>query len=443
MSQNVASTGKKPASLFRQRNFLLLWTGQSASMLGSPITYVAMPLTAVLLLHATPMEAGVLVALETLPFLLFGLFAGVMLDRRARRSVMIVADVVRAVVLAWVPVAYWLDVLNIAQLFVVVFVVGVMRMFFDLATQSYTPGLIGRDRLGEANAKLELSGSTAQVVGPGAAGLLVSALSAPVAIAVDAATYVLSFLTVAGLPADEAPKPQPGAEKLSVWASIREGFAAIVRHPLLRWFTTAALIINLFSGALTSVFFLYMLRVLGMGSKQVGLVLAIGSIGALVGVLLVGRLTERFGVGPTLILTMALPGLGYLLLAAVHGHSPAAVALVAASSFVVQFSIPIFNVTVVSFRQVSTPDELLGRVNATARTCALGAFSLGSLLGGALASGTGLRTAVVLAASGTFLASLALLFSPVRTVRRLQASPTDSDTAPAPEPGPTVQEQSS
>ncbi|MEU9157631.1 MFS transporter [Streptomyces sp. NPDC048417] len=434
MSEDTASAGKKPASLFRQRNFALLWTGQSASILGSQITYVAMPLTAVLLLHATPMEAGVLVALETLPFLLFGLFVGVMLDRRARRSVMIVADVVRAAALAWIPVAHGLDVLNIGQLFVVVFVVGVMTVFFDLAHQSYTPGLIGRDRLGEANAKLELSDSIAQVVGPGAAGLLISALSAPVAIAVDAASYVLSFFTVAGLPADERPKRQPGAATLSVRASIREGFAAIVRHPLLRWFTTAALIINLFSGALMSVFFLYLLRVLEMGSKQVGLIVAVGSVGALAGVLLVGPLTARFGVGPTLILTMALPGLGYLVLAAVHGHSLAAIAVVAVASFVVQFSVPVFNVTVISFRQVSTPDELLGRVNATARTCALGAYSLGSLLGGALASGTGLRTAVVVAASGTFLASLALLFSPVRAVRRLEASPTDSDSALAPEP---------
>jgi len=336
--------------------------------------------------------------------------------------------------LAWIPIAHGLGVLNIGQLFVVVFVVGVMTVFFDLAHQSYTPGLIGRDRLGEANAKLELSDSMAQVVGPGAAGLLVSALSAPVAIAVDAASYVLSFLTVAGLPADERPKQQPGAATLSVRASIREGFAAIVRHPLLRWFTTAALIINLFSGALMSVFFLYLLRVLDMGSTQVGLIVAVGSVGALVGVLLVGPLTGRFGVGPTLILTMALPGLGYLVLAAVHGHSLAAIAVVAVSSFVVQFSVPVFNVTVISFRQVSTPDELLGRVNATARTCALGAYSLGSLLGGALASGTGLRTAVVLAAGGTFLASLALLFSPVRAVRRLEASPTDADPAPAPEP---------
>lgn len=435
--------GAKPRSLLRHRHFVLLWTGQSASLLGTQITYVAMPLTAVLLLDATPLEAGALVALETLPFLLFGLFVGVLLDRRARRSVMIVADVVRAAALAWIPVGHALGVLNIGQLFVVVFVLGVMTVFFDLAYQSYVPGLVGRDRLPEANGKLELSGSMAQVAGPGAAGLLVSALGAPVAIAVDAVSYVLSFFTTAGLPADEAPKPQPGASALSVRAAIREGFAVIWRQPLLRWFTTAAVIINLFSGALMSVFFLYLIRVLGMGSTQVGLIVAVGSVGALTGALLVGRLTGRFGVGPTLILTMALPGLGYLVLAAVHGHSPAVIAVVAAASFAVQFSVPVFNVTVISFRQVTTPDELLGRVNATARTCALGAYSLGSLLGGALASGAGLRTTVLLGASGTFLAALALLCSPVRAVRRLDAPPADTASTPAPVSGVPIQEQTS
>ncbi|MEU3054383.1 MFS transporter [Streptomyces griseus] len=436
-------TEAKPPSLLRHRNFALLWASQSASLFGSQITYVAMPLTAVLLLHATPFEAGALLALGTLPFLLFGLFVGVMLDRRARRSVMIVADIVRAAALAWIPVGYVLDVLNVGQLFVVVFVVGLMAVFFDLAYQSYLPGLVGRDRLPEANGKLELSGSMAQVAGPGAAGLLVSALGAPVAIAVDAVSYVLSFFAAAALPADEAPKQQPGASALPVRAAIREGFAVIWRHPLLRWFTTAAVIINLFSGALMSVFFLYLIRVLGMGPTQVGLIVAIGSVGALAGALLVGRLTRRFGVGPTLILAMALPGLGYLVLAVVRGHSVAVIAIVAAASFVVQFSVPVFNVTVITFRQVTTPDELLGRVNATARTCALGAFSLGSLLGGAFASGAGLRTTVLLGAGGTFLAALALLLSPVRAVRRLEAPPADTASTSAEASGTTIQERTS
>lgn len=423
----TTATAKLP-SLFRQRDFLLLFTGQTSSLFGSQITYVAVPLTAVLLLDATPFEAGVLGALGMLPFLLFGLFVGVWLDRRARRPVMIVADVVRAVALAWIPIAHLLGVLTIGQLFAVVFVVGTMTVFFDIAFQSYAPGLIGRDRLPEANGKMQVSDSAAQVAGPGAAGVLISALGAPAAIVVDVATYVLSTVTVAGLPADKRPEVRTGARARSVRASIREGFATIGGTPMLRWPTTAAVTINLFSGALMAVFFLYLVEV-GMGPAQVGLIVAIGSVGALVGALLAERLTGRFGVGPMLIMAMVLPVAGYLVLAAVTGHSPAAVAAVAAGSFVVQFGIPIFNVNVMSFRQVYTPDELLGRVTATARTGILGAFAIGSLLGGALGSAAGLRATILVAAAGTFGSATILLFSPVRAVRRLHEP--SSDAAPS------------
>ncbi|HET9172583.1 MAG TPA: MFS transporter, partial [Actinospica sp.] len=311
-----------------------------------------------------------------------------------------------------------LGVLDIAQLFVVVFIVGTMTVFFDVAFQSYTPGLIGRDRLPEANGKLQVSDSAAQVAGPGAAGVLISAFGAPVAILVDVASYVLSLVTVAALPADEVPEQRTAAQATSFRASIREGFAVIGQQTMLRWPTTAAVIINVFSGALMSVFFLYLVHI-GMGAAQVGLIVAVGSVGALLGALLADRLTGRFGVGPMLITAMVLPVAGYLVLAAVTGHSAAASAAAAASTFVVQFGIPIFNVNVVSFRQVYTPDELLGRVTATARTGILGAFSIGSLLGGAFATATSLRTTVLVAAAGTLVAALVLLLSPVRRVRRL------------------------
>jgi MFS family permease len=444
MTQRASPTvAAKPPSLFRQRNFALLWAGQSASVFGTEISFVAVPLTAAVLLHATPMEAGVLGALDTLPFLLFGLFVGVFLDRRARRSVMIVADVVRAAALASIPVAYAFGTLSIGQLFVVVFVVGVMTVFFDLAYQSYLPGLVGRERITEANGKLQLSSSAAQVGGPGAAGLLISWLGAPVAFVVDAATYVLSFLTVAKLPVDEAPQPEPGARAVSVRASIAEGFTAIGRHPLLRWCTTAAVIINVFSAAIMSVFFLFLIREVGLSSAEVGLIIASASGGGLVGAIMVERLTSWFGVGPTLIGSMALTAVGYLVLAVVHGNSLTTVVVAAAAAFVVMFGVPAFNVTVVSFRQVFTPDALLGRVNATARTCILGAASLGSLLGGGFASVAGLRTTILVGTAGTFVAALVLLFSPVRAIRRLDVPAGDPDPASPPESGPTIQEHTS
>jgi MFS family permease len=442
MSEAVATVPSKPPSLFRRRDFALLWAGQTASMFGTQITFVALPLTAVLLLHITPIQAGVLGALETLPFLLFGLFVGVFLDRRARRPVMIIADVVRAAALGWIPLAHVLGVLNIGQLFAVVFVVGMMTVFFDLAYQSYLPGLVGRDRLTEANGKLQLSASAADVAGPGLSGLLVSAFGAPLSLVVDAASYVLSFVTVAKLPADERPQPQHGTRAASIRASIREGFAVIGRHPLQRWCITAAVIINLFTAAIMSVFFLFLIRVVGFGPTEVGLVVAAASAGGLVGAILADRLIGWFRIGPTLVLSMAWTALGYLILGLSHGHSLATLAVAAVAAFIVMFGVPAFNVTVVSFRQLYTPDELLGRVNATARTCILGAASVGSLLGGASASVIGLRTTILVGTAGTFVAALVLLFSPVSAIRRLKP-PVEPGSTSEPVSGTTSGEQTS
>lgn len=416
----------KPGSLFRQRSFALLWSSQSISFFGTQITYVALPITAVVVLDATPMEAGLLNALEQLPFLLFGLFVGVFVDRRARRPVLIGANAVRFAALAWIPVAHLTGVLTMGQLFAVVFVIGTMTVFFDLAYQSYVPGLVGRDRLMEANGKLQVSESVAEVAGPGAAGTLISVFSAPVVIAVDALSYVLSALALLKMPPDAPPAPRTGEDRPapSVWASISEGFGLIVRNTLLRWCTVAAVVTSLAYSALMAVFYLFLLKETGMDPAAVGLVVAIGSAGALAGALSADRLTRLLGVGPTLVLSLALPGVGYLVLGNVHGDSASAVALAALAGFIALFGIPVFDVTVISFRQTLAPDHLLGRVNATVRTLAWGALSVGALIGGALGSTIGLRQTVLVAAGCLFLPSLILFFSPVRGVRRLQAEQT-------------------
>ncbi|MFI7230566.1 MFS transporter [Nonomuraea angiospora] len=408
-------------SLFRQRDFALLWSGQTVSLFGTQFTYVALPLTAVVVLDATPMESGILSALTTLPFLLFGLAVGVLLDRRSRRPILIGADVVRALALFWVPVAYFLGVLSIAQLFVVAFVVGTMTVFFDLAYQSYLPNLVGREKLMEANSKLQVSESLAEVGGPGAAGALISVLGAPLVVAADALSYVVSTLAVSRLPADASPV-EPSRTGPSVWTSIREGVSVVARHHILRWCTTTAVLANLFEGTLMAVFFLFLARENMIGSAGIGLVVASGGVGGLCGALLVDTLTRRFGVGPMLVLSMVLPGAGYLLLATAHGNSWWAVGTAAAANFITLLGLPIFNVTVISLRQAVTPDQLLGRVNATVRTCAWGALSLGSVIGGALGSAFGLRETVLVAAGGAFSAALLLLASPVRAVRRLDGA---------------------
>ncbi|MET9666781.1 MFS transporter [Streptomyces sp. NPDC006475] len=427
-------TSTKSVSLFRDRSFALLWTSQSISLLGTQITFVALPLTAVLVLDATPMESGILAALEQLPFLLFGLFVGVMLDRRSRRPILIAANAVRSVALAWIPIAYWLDILTIGQVFAVAFVIGTMSVFFDLAYQSYVPGLVGRERLMEANGKLQVSESVAEVAGPGTAGALISVLSAPVVLIADAMSYVFSTVALMWMPADEPPARSVESDKPtpSVWTSIREGVSVISRHPVLRWCTVAAVATALFYSTVMAVFFLFLIRESGIGPTGVGLIIAVGSAGALCGALLVDRLSRWLGVGLTLVLSLVLPGVGYLVLSNVHGNSAAAVATVAAANFVALFGIPVFDVTVISFRQVMAPDHLLGRVNATVRTFAWGALSLGALLGGVLGTTLGLRQTVLVGAMGLLLPSLILFLSPVRKVRQLDQY-TAAVSAPEPD----------
>ncbi|MFD5326746.1 MFS transporter [Streptomyces sp. NPDC127092] len=426
---------RPPGSVFRNRAFALFWASQSVSFLGTQITYVALPLTAVVVLHATPMEAGLLGALESLPFLLFGLFVGVLVDRRARRPLLITANLVRFAALAWIPVAYALDILTIPQLLAVTFLVGVMTVFFEIAYMSYLPGLVGRDRLMEANGRLQASASTAEVAGPGIAGGLIGVLSAPVVIAIDAVSYLISALALTRMPADQAPKPDADAEgRQSVWASLREGFALVGRNPLLRWCTVAVFFLSLSFSSVMAVYFLYLIREAGLSSTVVGLIVAVGSVGGLVGALLSERFIGWLGVGPTLIAAVALPGIGFLLLATVDGNSLGAAVLAAVATFIGFFGIPVWDVTVISFRQAITPEHLQGRVNATVRSLSWGTLALGSLMGGALATALGLRETVVLSAIGLFVPSLIVLLSPVRRMRRL---PEESDDTPA-EPSPVA-----
>ena len=411
----------KPGSLFRNRDFALLWTSESISLFGTQMTYVALPITAAVLLHASPMEMGVLVALESLPFLLFGFLVGVIVDRRARRSLMIGANAVRFAALAWIPLAYWLGLLSMLQLLLVAFVVGTMTTFFDLAYQSYVPGLVGRSRLMEANSKFQVSESVAEVAGPGVAGALLGVLTAPIVIAVDAASYLFSTVALLLMPADARPAPPEGVgeKQPSIWVSMREGFQAIWGHTVLRWCMVSVVVANLFYSALMAVFFLFLLRTAGFSSSQVGLIVAVGGAGALSGALFAERITGWLGVGWTLVLSLVLPGVGYLILSSVGGGSWLAVAGAAGATFVALCGIPVFDITVITLRQTATPDHLLGRVNATVRTCARGALPLGALVGGFLGSTIGLRQSVIVAAIGLLTPALLLLFSPVRSVRRL------------------------
>jgi MFS family permease len=423
---------RSPTSIFANRPYALLWSSQTISFLGTQITYVALPLTAVVFLQATPLQAGLLGSLEQLPFLLFGLLVGVIVDRRARRGILIWSNVVRLVALGWVPVAFLTGLLTITQLYLVVFLLGSMTVFFEIAYMSYLPTIVERDRLVEANAKLQASSSVAEVAGPGLAGALISVISTPLVLVADALSYLVSVVMLARMPRDVAPvvRDEDARSAASLASSLREGFAVIWGHVLLRWCTAAVVLLSLGFSAVMSLYFLFLVREVGMGSVQVGLVVALGSVGALVGALLAERLTRVLGLGPALVLALALPSVGFLGLAAVHDASLVGCVTAGLATFVGFLGIPVFDITVISARQAVTPEHLQGRASATVRTLSWGTLAIGALLGGVAGEVLGLRAGLVVSAAAILLAPLLLAASPVRSLRVLETtSPDEVDPA--------------
>src|SRR5919112_3251313 len=285
--------------LWRHADFKRLWAAHSASLFGSEITALALPLMAVLLLDASPVQMGFLAAAGTAPFLLCSLPAGVWVDRRRRRPVLIAADVVRAVLLLSIPLMAWLGSLRIEQLYAVTFVVGVLGVFFEVAHYAYVPSLVGREFVVEGNSKLQISYSAAEAGGPGVAGLLVQFISAPGAIAIDAVSFLVSAVLIRRIESSEPPiDTQPSR---GVRHDVEAGLQALLGHQLLRPNVLASITDSIFLKGIAAIFVLYATRELAISPVTLGVILAVGGIGAIPGALLSAPAARRFGVGPTII----------------------------------------------------------------------------------------------------------------------------------------------
>jgi predicted MFS family arabinose efflux permease len=402
--------------LWRHPDFLKLWAGQSVSVLGDQVGFLALPLTAVLVLGATPAEMGFLGAAERAPFLLIGLFAGVWIDRRRRRPVLIGADVGRALLVGSIPLVALLGRLSMGYLYWVAFVTGVLTVLFDVSYQSYLPALVARDRLVEGNSKLEVSNSVAQIVGPSVAGVLVQLLTAPIALLVDALSFVVSIVSLGFIRAPE-PKPERAADRAGLRRELGEGMATVFKNPLLRAIAGCTGTSNLFSNATFAIFVLYATRDLAIGPAALGLVLAAMGPGALLGALLAGYLARRFGLGRTIVGAILLGGVGSWLVPLASGPPSVAAATIAGGFFIIGFVNPVYNINQVSLRQTITPHRLLGRMNATMRFLVWGTMPIGSLLGGFLGEAIGLRPTLAIAALGSSLTFLWVFLSPVRALR--------------------------
>jgi MFS family permease len=405
-------------SLWRSRDFRLLWAGQSVSELGSQITVLAIPLVAIDGLHAGPLAIGTLTAMSTLPFLLVGLPAGAWVDRLRRRPVLIAADVGRAIVLATIPAAWALSALTLAQLYVVALVSGVLTVFFDVAYQSYLPVLVARDRLVEGNGKLAATQSGAQVAGPAAAGALVGAVGAAWAVLADAATFVVSFVSLIAIRApEEAPVRRKGDDGSTLRAEIAEGLRFVWHEPRIRSVAGATGTSNFFSTMAAAVILLFLRREIHLTAGHIGVLLGLGSTGGVLGAVLAGRLAARIGVGPTILSTIAVAGLGALAYPLVTAAS--ADVLVVAGGLLSSAGAVAYNINQVSLRQALCPLPLQGRMNASVRFLVWGTMPLGGLAGGLVGSTLGLRPALWAAGIGEMTAFLWVLFSPVPSVRTI------------------------
>jgi len=407
--------------LWRHPDFLKLWAGESVSVFGSQVTVLAVPTVAILILHAGPLQVGILSALEFLAFPTLGLVAGVYADRLRRRPIMIICDVGRALALGSIPVAFLLNLLTLEQLYFVALLTGIFTVFFDVSYQSYLPALVDRPNLIEGNTKLEITRSTAQVAGPAVAGFLIQLIGGARAVAVDALSFFLSALALASIKKPEPePRPSTASGTSGFIPEMREGIDVVFRNPILWRIAACTATTNLGSNMVFgAVFLVFAYRQLHLSAAVVGVVFALGSVGALAGAFLAGWVARTLGIGPTLGVTIIVGGLALLATPLALVGAPALV--LATTGFIEGLTIPVYNISQVSLRQAITPDRVQGRMNATMRTIVWGTIPLGAFIGGILGTSIGLVQTIVLGGILSTLAASWIFLGPVIRLREQPA----------------------
>ncbi len=408
------------STLWANPDFVKLWAGQTVSKFGTHINGAAMAATAVLLLQATPAQMGLLGAFAGVPVLMISLLAGVWVDRLPRRQILIAADLGRAFILLSIPFAALTGRLNISQLYVVAALVGVLTVFYNVADQSFLPAVVARDKLVEANARIGASEALAEIAGPSLAGILVQWLSAPYTILIDASSYLFSAASLGLIRVSEPPSVL--SAHANVWHEIKGGLRIVTRHPILRALMATTATHTFFGNFIGTVYWLYLVRDLGLPPAIVGVSIGIGGIGAFLGTLLAERFTRRFGVGRTIIGSlMIIPLWSWLLFLPLRTWS---VSMVSGVFFAMQLMGDIFwsvfFINVVSLRQSLIPPHMLGRASASLDFVGGGAAPIGALVAGVVATAIGARATWLVGAAGILASSLWLIFSPVR---QLQAPP--------------------
>ena len=404
--------------LWRNPDFVKLWGSLTIVHFGGQITFLALPLTAALVLNASPFEVGVLTALEALPYPLFGLFAGVLVDRTKKLPMIILCDVGRALALLAIPICMWLGVISMTVLYVVGFLVGLLTVIGWPAYQVFMTERVGRDNLVEANAKIGISDSAAQLVGPGVAGALIQWLTAPIAILVDALSFFLSAWMLRGIPPRESDVPK--AKPRTIKSEIREGLLTIWQNRTLRAMVWAIALWQVFRHAYIAIVVLFAARELGFSAGHVGVLFMAAGIGSLSAAALVAPLNHRFGMGPTMLGGIGATGIAWVIMGSTVGPFWLASLIFGGGLFLLDLGAMIFFINYLSLRQAVTPDRLLGRVTATMICLTVSTAPLGGLAGGWIAEHFGLRAAMLFAGAGALvLAPLVTWLSPLARMREL------------------------
>ncbi|HEU5441887.1 MAG TPA: MFS transporter [Ktedonobacterales bacterium] len=414
------------ASESQQRGFLLFWSGETVSMFGTQVTLLALPLTAVLVLHATPGQLGLVRFAETFPYVLFTLIFGVWVDRRRRKPVLVLSNGARALLIGLIPLLAVLGLLRLPLLAALAFGAGVFSVLFDVAWPAYVPGLVRRDALVAANGRLATSSAASEVAGPGLGGLLVQVLSAPLALLADAVSYVVAVVTLLAIRTPEtAPTPPARAGDAGrgrLLREIGEGLGAVWRNPLLRAIAVMSGLWNLLFGVADTTFLLYAIRELRVSAGTLGAIFAAGAVGGLLGSAVSTRLGRRGTFGPVLGIAFTFGCLPWLLLPAVRGSLPIEVAAFTLAYLLIRTGLGLWSVLVLSLRQAITPSHLLGRVSGSLRLISYGLGTLGPLLGGLLGTVLGLRPTLWLAAAGfVVILAITLTATPLPRVRTIPA----------------------
>ncbi len=404
-----------PDDLLRDATYRRLWTSILISSFGGQVTMLALPLTAAVLLHATPTQMGLLTAMEVAPFVLFSLPSGVWLDRVRKLPVYVIGESLLAVIVASVPLAWWLGWLSMVWLYVIGFAIGTVATIAGSAAQIVLTQVVARERLVEAHAKNALASSSSEVAGPAAAGVLIKLVGAPIALLADAVLLAISAAILRGI------QVQEGAQLAAArfWPAMRAGLVFVTQHRLL---VTMACVVGgwqMCHHAALVVQILFATRTLGLSEGAVGLCFVGLGVGTIAASMVGNRISRRMGPGPTLVLGVAICGAGWLL-GAIAPASVVGVAMFAAMLMMFGVGAVLIFINFLAMRQALTPAPLLGRMTSTMRWLILLPAGPGALLGGWLGEHAGLRAALVFSGvSALLLAALAWRQPVIRMTRVL------------------------